>query len=399
MATKKPFIFSQTDTYRKQLEIKHLRTKNHFVLGIILFMMILYLIYMLVSGYTFLETIPLMIGFLLVLIFNIASLAYGKDYSEFFQLNKYVTTIGLFTLSISIIFLFQSPSMIIGLFIAYTITAFYQDLKVLLLSNIILLFTVLMITFNYPQFLGLEGATIDSRIGITFFFIAFMVILSLSSYLIIKQKSFFFNQISSSKESEFRNLDLLIDLKERVNEPKISDDQYFDSLSGFLSAFCEKIGSDNIFIEKVEVLKQLNQSVSNDKILLDHPKFTADDLSRLEDLLISNHHKLRKAAMKISYMKELVVEKREIFSETQFKTFNHQSDSLEIKIIAFVLFYTALKKGFALLPGMEETSIFEALTESDFYYYMDPRIVKIYRENSEVFDEIVKDAFIRKVKK
>ncbi|MBU0997609.1 MAG: hypothetical protein KKE16_06120 [Firmicutes bacterium] len=399
MANKKPFIFSQIETYRKQLEIKHLQTNNRFVVGIVLFMMISYLVYMLVSGYAFIETIPLMVGFLVVLILNIANRAYGKEHNEFYQLNQYITTVGLFSLSIAIIFLFQSPAMVIGLFLAYTVSAFYQDLKVLLLSNIILLFTVIMIIVHYPQFLGLESAALDSRIGISFFFVAFMIILSLSSYLIIKQKSFFFNQISSSKESEFRNLDLIIDLKERIGETKESDDLYFESLSNFLAAFCKKIKSENIFEEKVEILKLLNKDISFEEILTKYPEYTAEDLSRMEDLLISKHHKLRKAAMKISYMKGLVVEKREIFSETQFKSFNHQSDSMEIKIIAFVLFYTALKKGFALLPGLDEKSIFEALNDSDFYYYMDPRIVKIYHDNSEVFDAIVKDAFKKKVKK
>jgi len=399
LANKKPFIFSQIETYRKQLEIKHLQTNNRFVVGIVLFMMISYLVYMLVSGYAFIETIPLMVGFLVVLILNIANRAYGKEHNEFYQLNQYITTVGLFSLSIAIIFLFQSPAMVIGLFLAYTVSAFYQDLKVLLLSNIILLFTVIMIIVHYPQFLGLESAALDSRIGISFFFVAFMIILSLSSYLIIKQKSFFFNQISSSKESEFRNLDLIIDLKERIGETKESDDLYFESLSNFLAAFCKKIKSENIFEEKVEILKLLNKDISFEEILTKYPEYTAEDLSRMEDLLISKHHKLRKAAMKISYMKGLVVEKREIFSETQFKSFNHQSDSMEIKIIAFVLFYTALKKGFALLPGLDEKSIFEALNDSDFYYYMDPRIVKIYHDNSEVFDAIVKDAFKKKVKK
>jgi len=399
LANKKPFIFSQIETYRKQLEIKHLETNNRFVFGIVLFMMISYFVYMVVSGYPFKVTIPLMIGFLVILIFNIANRAYGNDHHEFYQLNQYITTVGLFALSIAIIFLFQSPAMVIGLFLAYTISAFYQDLKVLLLSNIILLFTVLMIILHYPQFLGLENAALDSRIGISFFFVAFMIILSLSSYLIIKQKGFFFNQISSSKESEFRNLDLIIDLKERVNESKVKDDLYFESLSNFLDAFCKKIKSDNIFEEKIKILQLLNQEKTFEDILEEYPEYTAEDLSRMEDLLISGHHKLRKAAMKISYMKGLVVEKREIFSETQFKSFNHQSDSLEIKIIAFVLFYTALKKGYALLPGLDEKSIFEALNDSDFYYYMDPRIVKIYHDNSEVFDAIVKDAFKKKVKR
>jgi len=398
LAGKKEFIFSEIEDYRNQLEIKHLRTKNHFVLAIIFLMMILALVYMLASHFSLLETLPLMLGFLVVLVFNIAHLAYGKDYQEFYTMNKYVTTVGLFSLSIGMIFLFKSPSMMIGLFIAYSISTYYQDLKVLFLSDVLMLFTVFMIIFNYPEYLGLANASLESNLGIVFFFVAFMVILSLTSYIIVKQKSFFFNQIASSKESEFRNLDLLIDLKKKVKEPSLSGSEYDDQLNEFLEAFCTKIGSENIFKEKLDIMRRLERHENNDIILAKYPEYTEEDLSRLEDLLISGHHKLKKVAMKMAYSRHIEVKKREIFSETQFKSFNHQTDSLEIKIIAFVLFYTALKKGFAVLPGLPEEQIYDVLIHSDFYYYMDPRIIKVYQENSDVFDEIVKDAFKKKVK-
>lgn len=397
MAGKKEFIFSEIEDYRNQLEIKHLRTKNHFVLAIISFIMLLTLVYMLVSHFAILKAIPLMIGFFVILVFNMAHLAYGKAYPEFYTLNKYVTTVGLFSISIGMIFTFQSPSLMIGLFIAYSISTYYQDLKVLFLSNVIMLFTVFMIIINYPTLLGLENATLESNLGIVFFFVAFMLILSLTSYVIVKQKSFFFNQIASSKESEFRNLDLLIDLKKKIKEPTLKAETYYEQLTDFLDAFCKKIGSENIFKDKLAVMNSLERQDSHESILSKYPQYSEDDLSRIEDLLITNHHKLKKVAMKMAYSRNIEVKRREIFSETQFKSFNHQADSLEIKIIAFVLFYTALKKGFAVLPGLPEEKIYDVLIHSDFYYYMDPRIIKIYQENSDVFDEIVNDAFKKKV--
>lgn len=399
MAAKKIFISSQIEDYRAQLEIKHLRTKNHFVLGIIFLMMLMFLGYMLIAGYPFKSTLPLMVGFLIVLIFNIANLAYGRDVTEFYQLNKYVTTVGIFSLSIGIIFFFKSPSMMIVLFIAYAISAFYQDTKVLFLSDGMMLSSVLLIIINYPQFLGLENATIESRFGIGFFFVMFVIVLSVSNYIIIKQKSFFFNQISSSKESEFRNLDLLIDLKNQVYEDRESVEFYFDALLDFTQAFSDKIESENVFTEKIAILKELAYEVEHNKILEKFPDYSEEDLLRLEDLLVFNHQKLRKSALKIAYSHGVHVEKREIFSETQFKSFNHQTDNVEIKIVSFVLFYTALKKGYAILPGLEEDVIYQALINTDFYYFMDPRIIKIYQNNSEVFDQIIKDAFQKKVKK
>lgn len=399
MARKKAFIFSEIEDYRTELEIKHLRTKNHFVLGFLLLMMILTIVYLVLSGQTLVDSIPVVIAFLAVLIMNITHLAYGRITPSFYQMNKYVTTVGTFFLSILMIFTFRSPSMVISLFIAYSIAAFYQDMKVLFLSNTFMLLTVFAIIVNNPEILGLASATLDARVGIGFFFIAFMVILSISSYIIVKQKSFFFNQIASAKESEFRQLDLLIELKEKLKEENLPSETYFSHLEAFTEAFCKKIGSANVFKEKIAVLRDLDKGISEEDLLVKYPTLTKTDLSRMEDLLMSGHHKLRKAAMKIMYDQNIHIKKREIFSETQFKSFNHQSDRLEIKIIAFVLFYTALKKGFAVLPGLEEEKIYDALIHSDFYYSMDPRIVRIYQKNSAVFDEIVKDAFKKKVRR
>ncbi len=399
MAAKKTFIFAQTEDFRNQLEIKHIRKKNHYVLGIILFLMIFFLVYMLISGYSFLSSLPVMVGFFVVLIFNIANLAYGQDNPEFFHINKYITTIGVFSVFIGIIFYFKSPSMVIGLFIAYAISAFYQDVKVLFISNMLTLSIVLLITVNYPEFLGLENATLESRFGIGFFFVVFILVLSVSNFIIIKQKSFFFNQISSSNEIEFRNLDLLIDLKKQVNEPAESIEFYFDALTEFTNAFSKKINSENLFSEKIAMMKKLAYHQPYEQIIKEHPSFTKVDLERLEELVITDHNKLRKIAMKMSYTHGVDIKKREIFSETQFKSFNHQADNIEIKIVAFVLFYTALKKGYGILPGLREEDIYHALIETDFYYYLEPGITKIYQQNSEVFDQIVNDAFKKKVKR
>lgn len=360
--------------------------------------MVLYLVYMILAKFPSAQIVMLMFGFLMLLLMNIASSAYAKEHEEFYTLNKFITTIGLFVLSSFVLFLFQSPSMLIGLFIAYAISVFYQDLRVLVISDAMMLFAVLMIVINYPEFLGLETATLDSRFGIAFFFIAFMAILSLSSFIIVKQKSFFFNQISSSKEAEFRNLDLLVDLKKEVQEPQETKASYYDALDAFLSSFCAKVGSENIFQEKVSLLRQLDEGTSIETLMEMYPKYQKEDFERLQDLQIGGHAKLKKAAMKFAYMRDLQIQPREIFSETQFKSFNHPGDSLEIKIIAFVLFYAALKRGFAILPKLEEEDILSSITETDFYYTMDPRIVRVYAENSAVFDAIIQDAFGKKAR-
>jgi len=396
---KKKLIFAQTEQFRNQLEIQQLRSKNHFVLGIVFLLMLLFSAYVYLVGLSFLDALPFLIGFSSVLLFNIATSAYGRETESFFHINKYITSMGLFSLSISMILYFQSPVMMITLFIVYAITMFFQDLKVLFVSDFLLLFGGLATIFIYPSYLGLAGAPLDSLLGISFFFIMFVLILSVANYIIIKQKSFFFNQIVSSNEIEYRNLDLLIDLKGQTKEETTSVDDYFSALEEFFAAFSEKMEVKNVFKEKLQMMKWIAKGLSFERWVKKYPNMEKEDYERLDSLLTFGHNQLRKAALKLSYSYDIDVQKREIFSETQFKSFNHQSDPFEIKIVAFVLFYTALKKGYGILPGLKEDQIYHSLLDTDFYYYIDSRIIKIYQNNHEVFDTIVTDAFKKKVTK
>jgi len=128
-----------------------------------------------------------------------------------------------------------------------------------------------------------------------------------------------------------------------------------------------------------------------------YPEYSREDLDDFEELLIGAKHKLRKISIKMSHTFDIDVKRREMFSETHFKSFNHQADGIEIKIIAFVVFYTALKRGLDGFAKLDEQTIREALTSTDYFYYIDPRVMRIYQKNSEVFDTISEDILRKKV--
>lgn len=391
-------MFSEIESYREDLEIKHLRTKNHFVLGLLSVMMIMTLIYMLVTGFPTQEAIALFVGFLLVIIFNVSQLAFGREDYHFYQLNKYISTLGVYVLAIAIIFIFESPSAITALFVAYAISAFYQDLKVMLISNLFLLFTVIMIMLNYPEYLDFQNSNTENEFGIAIFFFAFIMILTVSSFIIIKQKRFFYNQIALSKETEFRNIELIIDLHQKTTKAELPVESYYQKTSAFLEAISKKIGVENAFSEKLKLLLELEKGSSKNELMDKYPTYSKEELERLENLLISGKHKLRKSAIKMGHTFNVEVKKREIFSETHFKSFNHQTDHLDVKIIAFAIFYSALKRGIPGLPPLNDQVIRNTLTSTDYYYYVDPKVIRIYERNSEVFDAIADDVLLKKVK-
>jgi hypothetical protein len=398
MQRKQTYVFSEIEDYRALLENKHLRSKNSFVLALTLFMGIAVTTYMFVAHFDLQSTLALMTAFLMVLVVNFIGLAYGNENPAFYLMNQYITTFGIFCVAIAMLFIFQSPSMIVALFIAYAIVAFYQDLKVILLSNTFLFFSAIAIMIQYPEYLAFVNPSSESGFAIPFFFLVFILILTISSYIIVKQKRFFYNQIALSKETEFRNIDLLIDLQKKVTGKTLNLPQYYANAAAFSKAFSEKIQMDNILLEKIQILQDMENNTPYPVLQEKYPKFSKDEFDHFEDLLLGNHQKLMKLAMKIGLAKDVHVKKREIFSETQFKSFNHQSDNLEIKILAFAVFYVALKRGNAVMRPLTEEEIYNVLVYTDYYYTIDPGIIKIYQENNKVFDDIVTDILGKKGK-
>jgi len=391
MRRKQTYSFPQIEDYREQLEIKHLRTKNHFILAIIVILLIFSLLYMLIGKFPMVYFYSLGLGYLAIIFFNIICLAYGSEDKNFYNLNKFITSLGIFGIATAMIFIFKSPAFISGLFIAYAISAFYQDLKVILISDLYLFFAILMVMWNFPEYLTFDDARIETDIGTFFFIILFVLLLTISSYIIIKQKRFLYNQLALSKESEFRNIDLLIDAEREATKHKIEVPKYYKAIEAFTTAFSEKLSIENVFTEKLKIMLALEKGTPIPTLLDKYPNYSSSDFARLQDLLISGTHKLRKTFIKISKMKALDIKKREIFSETQLKSFNQPSDSLEIKILAFSVFYVSLRLGNDLQKPLSSEEVFNILVYTDYYYYNDPSIMRIYQENHQVFDAIAND--------
>ncbi len=383
--------FREMEEYREQLEMKHLRSKNHLVLILIVFMLLITTLYMLVVRFPIVYYFSLLAGYLVLILFNITCLAYGSTDTSFYTINKFITSLGVFGIATAMIFIFQSPVFIAGLFIAYAIAAFYQDIKVIIVSDIYLLFTIVMIAMNYPQYMAFTTGLAINDMG-TFFFIAlFLILLTISSYIIIKQKRFLYRQIALSKEGEFRNIDLLIDAKNEATKTKTDELHYYKTVDLFTKAFCEKLSIDNVFSEKIKIMSMLAKNGSFATIQAKYPSYSDDELRRLQDLSLTSHHKLRKIIIKYHQTKELDIKRREMFSEMQLKSFNHTYDSLEIKVLAFSVFYVSLRLGFDLQEPLSSDDVLQTLSSTDFYYVIDTKIMKLFIENHLVFDAIIRD--------
>ena len=168
----------------------------------------------------------------------------------------------------------------------------------MIISDIYFLFAIVIIVINYPNLLG-QAASTGNNFSITLFSILFMAMFSISAYIIIKEKSFFHNQISNSKEIEFRNIDLLLKLKEDTNLVDKNIKTYYDRTNEFLQAFSDKLDIPNIFQEKIEILKLLEKETPTKEILEKYPDYNNQDIERLEKLVISKNRDITKIAIKV----------------------------------------------------------------------------------------------------
>ncbi len=395
MPAKKSYAFAEAKDYRDFLEIKHLRTKNHLVLVALASYMLFSGLYLLLAGYPGMWILKLMIGFFVVLGMNIASLAYGKESPQFYEINKHITTLGVFSISVAMIFMFQAPASIPLLFLAYAICAVYQDIKVLLVSNLYMIFTLTMIIIGFPEYLHLIDGSLESVLGMVFFFIVFVLMLTGSSFIIAKQKRFFYNQIALQNELEFRHLDLLMQTgKKYVNEHRVLNlEMYYEKANEMLAVFAKSIDIENPFEEKLALLKDLEKAESFQDAKEKHPDLTEKEWNRLQDLLIGKNTKLRKIALKIAHTVDVDVKKREIFSETYYKTLQHQNDSFETKVVAFAIFYALLRKGSNVIRPLSDEEIHDFLVNTDFYYLVDRRVMKVYEHDHDVFEAIIEEAY------
>jgi len=389
---KKSLVFPQTKYYREYLEFKHLRGQNALVSLIIFMLALLNALYMILTKYPAIPIIGFGLGFFIILIFNYAFSSYASEHFYYLNLNKYITSISLFTVILALIIYFKSASFIPMLFVAYAICTIYKDIKILLWISVYFLFATLMLIMNYPLIFDFENTFVIKDLAIGFFVLLFLGILLLSSYIIVKEKTFFYNNISFAKEKEYRNLELLQEFKNKGKTTVIHNKDYYEEAKLILQEFSEKINLPDIFSEKLTILQLLEKEVDKESLIKDYPNYSLDDLKRLEKLLINHSSPLQKMLLKLKHSQTSKVKTREIFSATHFQSFNKQSDNIETKILCFVVYCAALKKGFPGMKSISNQELYDRIVNSQFYYLIDSKVLKIYQENADVFNTIIDEA-------
>lgn len=384
------YQYKQLEIYKEMLELKHIKTKTLIVniINAIFATVIVYFLFQLQLGVK--EILSITFMFVILIGINILLYAYSEDLYNNLKFAMYINTIGEYVIALTLILMFKTPSIFTALFLAYAITAIYQDYKVMLLSNWALFISGFLLVIGYSEIFAIPGITTIQNVFIVIFLFIFVLLLTISSFILIKRKTFFYNHLAQSREAEIRNLDLLSEVAMHNNHKPIDTKEYYNSLNIFSKELSKKIGIENIFSRKIELLKDMKKYSVNE--LVDkYPDYTVDEINQLRVMELSVNNKMRNIGLKASISQDIHVTRKEIFSESQFKSFKHYSDDRYVKIISFVVFYCLLKVDKPYLKELSDSKIKDIIFNSEYFYLIDPDIVAVYLENNEVFDTIVND--------
>jgi len=386
----KKYQYTQLEKYKEHLELQHLKLKTIMVNIMVFLISFVVLYFLLRLDVPSNATIPIMLLFYTLIIINMTFYSYDTDQYNNLRIAMYINTMGLYIATIVIILQFQTPSVFTSLFIAYAITAIYQDYKAMLLSSGLLFFSGIVLLTGYSDIFTLVGNTSPQEGFIIAFLVIFVLLLTLSSFILIKRKTFFYNQLAQIKESEVRNMKLLMAIEKIKTNKELNSENYYESLLKFASSLSEKLEIDNVFSEKIELLRD-SRNMTLPELLKKYEGYSKDEIKEILELELETHEKMKMIGIKASKSIDVGVERKEMFSEAQFKSFKHEGDHHYIKIISFVVFYTMLKLDKPYFKSLKESDIKDILFNSEYYYRIDKKIINLYLENNKVFDTIVKD--------
>ncbi len=384
------YKYKQLEIYKESLELRHIKTKTLVVnvLNVVFAVVVAFFLFRLdvesrtIFGVSFM--------FLMLLLINVGLYALADDLYNNLKLAMYVTTIGEYIIATTLIILFQTPSIFTSLFLAYAITSIYQENKVMLISNFSLFISGFLLALSFDQIFSIPGNTAIQNMFIIIFLLLFVMLLTLSSYILIKRKSFFYNHLAQIKESEVRNMDLLMEIEHIRTKQKLNSESYYKALERFSSELSKKIGIENVFARKIQLLRDLKKTNIGD-LLEKYPEYTIEQINEIKNMELAVNTKMRNIGIKASKTKDIEVSRKEIFSESQFKSFKHTTDDTYVKIIAFVVFYVMLKTDKPYLKEMDEDQIKDMLQYSEYFYLIDRDVIDVYLNNNEVFDTVVSD--------
>ncbi len=384
-------IQSNINEQIERLEQKYLRTKTLFVSAILFIIMIPILTVLWLYDIMWIDILVYFLSFLLIISINLIFFFYKHQFNNM-QLSMYITAVGLYIIMFSVILDIYTASIFTILFLAYAIIALYQDLKLSIFNSFLIFLSGISLVLFYPDIFDSTQtqAITPNTIYIMVFFIIFIALLLTSSIIILKRKRYSYQQVAEIKEQEQKQINLVFEMQSQYSEKPFNVDEYYEDLENFSKALSNSIGIENIFKERLEIIKKLNNQTT-EELMTQYKNYSFSEIEELKQLELRMHNKISKLAFKSAQYKDVQIDKKELLFERAQETLNYKNDEKQVKIIAFTVFYALLRLDKIYAKGLTHNQIMHILMKNRFRYFIDEEILDIFINNQSKIKKIVNE--------
>ncbi len=378
---------NEIENHIYKLEADHLRKKSLIVNFILIGLLFPILVVLYFFNVPFLDLSVYIIVFIFMIAINFL-FYYYRFLLPNIRLSMYITSMGLYIITISMILDLRTPSIFTMLFFSYAVISLYQDLRVSLFNSVLLFFSGIFIVTQFTEIFDVQALT-PSTFYILFFLVIFVALLSVSSFIIIKRKNHFYKQVVDIKEKEYKYIDTIFDLQEIFSERKFNYDEYYDNLESFSEALSNHIGVENVFKERINILRDL-ANVKDNTILKKHSDYNQADIDELKQLELTSYKKISYLAFKSAQVQDIQPDKKELIFEKESATLNDRNDDFEVKIVAFSVLYVMLRVGNIYFPKLSNNDVIKVFSTPHFRSLIHEDILNAFLDKKNTLDKIIR---------
>lgn len=377
-----------TGRHYRDIEKHFLRKKAFHVALILSVIMVFALIMFLSTDVPFLNALVFILMFLFLIGLN--ALFYMKSHwFPEFNFSMYATAFGLYLIGIGLILELSHPSIFTVLFLFYSIIAIYQHARAVLFNNLLLFLGGTLVIFGFPDMFHAGGLS-STTIYVYVFLVIFVMLLSISSFILTKQKERFYWKIAMIKEHETRAIRIVFDLGETLSDQYMDYTEYYDSLETFTQSLSSRLGFKNVFKERIDILRELSLSDNEKEIMEENEEYSPGDFEELKQMELKHNKKMPYVAFKAAQYHAFEFDEEDSLGHIEdiTKSLDYTSDSQTVKIVSFAVFISMLRIEKPYLHKLTMEQILNLLEEPDLKYLFDHDLLNFFRDNVSTFEKI-----------
>lgn len=377
-----------TGRYYRDIE-NHFLRKKAFHVAVILSVIMVFAVIMFVStDVPFVNALVFILMFLFLIGLNALFYFKSRWFPEF-NFSMYATAVGLYIIGIGLILELRHPSIFTVLFLFYSIIAIYQHARAVLFNNLLLFLGGTLVIFGFPGMFHAGGLS-STTIYIYVFLVIFVMLLSISSFILTKQKERFYWKIAMIKEHETRAIKIVFDLGETLSDQYMDYTEYYDSLESFTQSLSSRLGFKNVFQERIDILRELSLADNEEEVMEDNAEYSLYDFEELKQMELKHNRKMPYVAFKAAQYHAFEFDEEDSLGHLEdiTKSLDYTSDSQTVKIVSFAVFISMLRIEKPYLHRLSMEQILNVLEEPDLRYLFDHDILNFFRDNVKTFEKI-----------